>query len=101
VSYEDRSLFNSLLKMSAKRGGTEPEVVRARMIDGIEKLKLKAPGDADWTAMLDAVEGFMKEPKTITFTAAPPKPLTIQGLVLATVLGDAVALRKALGVSVH
>jgi hypothetical protein len=101
VSYEDRSLFNSLLKMSAKRGGTEPEVVRARMIDGIEKLKLKAPGDADWTAMLDAVEGFMKESKTITFTAAPPKPLTVQGLVLAAVLGDAVALRKALGVSVH
>jgi len=97
LSYEDRSLFNSLLRLSARRGNSEPEAVRAGVIDAIEKLKLKAPGDADWGAMLDAAEGFVKEPKSLTLTAVPPKPLTVQGLVLAAILGDAVALRKALG----
>jgi len=90
-----------VLELLAQSHKKDAEAIRADAVAAIEKAKLQAPLDAEWAAMIDAIAAFMRHPKTITATATPPLPLTIQGLALVAGLNSPTALRKGLGLSVH
>ena len=81
ISFTDDSITKRVLKMqAATMGGTADDV--AKMVPVMMPMMLGGLGNPEFTTMLTGAVGrFVGEPKNITITAKPEKPLPFSELM--------------------
>ena len=78
LRYDDDSLTGRILAALAKLQKSDVGTVRdglLRQLDAVKEASAQKPGIEP---IIDAVQGFLRDPHSLTFVIAPPKPLSFQ-----------------------
>lgn len=76
LRYDDASLFEHILGVVAGNTGRTPEATRQAAIDMLEQRRSAHAGAPLVREALGEMIGFVREPKSIRLTIAPPRPIT-------------------------
>ncbi|MGO8917187.1 MAG: hypothetical protein ACLQJR_14875 [Stellaceae bacterium] len=81
LRYDDASLIDRLLKFYAARTGGDVEHARQQLLGVIEAQRGAFAGEPELLASLDAIAGFLRQPRSLTLVLAPPKPVPLGTLM--------------------
>lgn len=97
ISYEDKSLLARIMKVVARREGTTPEDLQARVQEEIANEALRAPGPLTKAAVMELAR-FLQDPGNITVSLVPVRTATFAEI--GGRIEDVEGLAKLLGLSV-
>lgn len=99
LRFEDASITNKLLPMIAAMQGTNKEALVANA-GAMAQMGLMSLNNQEFTTkVVTAVNGFLKDPKSITVTLKPAQPLKVQEIMTLNPANPGEAITK-LGVNV-
>jgi hypothetical protein len=100
LRYDDASLIDRLLRLYALRTGGDVAAARRQILGAVEAQREGFAGKPELLASLDAVAGFLRQPKSLTLILAPPKPVALGTLMALSRASPDQAL-AALGLSIR
>ena len=100
LRYDDASLIDRLLRLYALRTGGDVEAARQQILGTVEAQRKGFAGKPELLASLDAVVGFLRQPKSLTLILAPPKPVAL-GTLMALSRASPTEALAALGLSIR
>lgn len=100
IRYDDASLVDRLMGLYATMTKRDVEAVRGDLIAQVQTLRKQIPAPAGAKLDYDGIIAFLRTPRTLTLTAAPPRPVPLGALSAMKALKTEDQV-KMLGVSVH
>ncbi len=100
LRYDDASLADRLMRLYAGGGGHSLEAARNEILREATAHRQYFVGKPAMQAVFDRIEAFVREPRSLTLTVQPPRPIPFGALSSLATLPEEEAF-DALGFSLH